>query len=274
MQKDLHVAFVGTGTMGGALARGLSVSQNCNPRTIALFDTNRKTAEDVQWKIGELSKVFSTGNEACAHANVVVICVKPNLVLPVLSELSESLAHEPLVISIAAGITVAKLVSAYGKDTAPVVRAMPNTPCLIGEGATAFSRATSVTDEQANLVKSIFSAVGSAVEVEEKLMDAVTGLSGSGPAYVYLFIESLIDAGVNAGLPRVTARALAVQTVLGSALLMSDSTQHPAQLKDDVTTPGGTTIAALTALERTGFRASVLAAVTAARDRSKELSQI
>ena len=274
MHTNFDIAFIGTGTMGGALARGLAVSENCKPHTIALFDTNNKSAEDVQWKIGGLSKVYSTAKDACAQANVVVLCVKPNLVLPVLSELSESLSHEPLVISIAAGITLGKLLTSYGIDTAPVVRAMPNTPCLIGMGATAISRAPSVTNLQADLVKSIFSAVGSVVEVEERLMDAVTGLSGSGPAYVYLFIESLIDAGVNAGLPRVTARALAVQTVLGSAQLMSDSTQHPAQLKDDVTTPGGTTIAALAALERTGFRASVISAVTAARDRSKELSQL
>ena len=149
---------------------------------------------------------------------------------------------------------------------------MPNTPCLVGKGATALSRGTHATEEHLHLAQSLFAAVGLSVEVPETLLDAVTGLSGSGPAYVYLMIEALADGGVKEGLTRDTARLLAAQTVLGAAQMVLSSDQHPAQLKDNVTTPGGTTIAALHVLERAGIRTALIDAIQAAAERSRELS--
>ena len=175
-----------------------------------------------------------------------------------------------LLISVAAGVRLAALQAETGIELA-VIRAMPNTPCLIGKGAVAYARGAAVTDEQAALAESIFAAVGEVYAVPEALIDAVNGLSGSGPAYVYLVIEALADGGVLMGLPRALAAALATQTVLGAAEMVRETGRHPAELREAVASPGGTTMAALEVLEQAGVRAAMMAAVRAATERAREL---
>lgn len=197
--------------------------------------------------------------------------MKPQMLPAVLSELGPTLG-QALVISIVAGVMIRTIEEQTG-DATRVVRAMPNTPALVREGMTALAPGVGVSNEDIRLVRTMFEAVGRVVLVEERMMDAVTGLSGSGPAYIFQAIEALADGGVMMGLPRQTAELLAAQTVLGSARLVLESGVHPAQLKDRVTSPGGTTIAGLHQLEQGGFRAALMAAVEAATMRSKELGR-
>ena len=206
---------------------------------------------------------------ACA---VVVLAVKPQQVQDVLKEIRPHVGPGHLVVSIAAGVPIPRLLDGLGDDRR-VVRVMPNTPCLVGESASAFAVGGAATDADAALVQQMLETVGLAVRVPEKLLDAVTGLSGSGPAYVYQFIEALSDGGVRMGLPRDLATRLAAQTVLGAARMVLETGQHPGVLKDAVTSPGGTTIAGLHELERGGMRAAVMNAVQSATQRSIQLGQ-
>jgi len=257
--------------MGGALARGLIKTDALEDGAITLFDVRTEAAESLAEELSPNATVASSAIEAVRDATVILIAVKPYTVTSLLAEIQSVLTPNHLVISIAAGITLDKLQTAAGAGV-PVIRVMPNTPSLIGEGATAISPGASVTDDHTALAVAYFSAVGKAIVVEERLLDAVTGLSGSGPAYVYLMIEAMADGGVKAGLPRDTARLLAAQTVFGASKMVLSTTDHPAQLKDRVTTPGGTTIAGLAVLESKGFRSAIIEAIDAAAKRSKELS--
>ncbi len=204
-------------------------------------------------------------------ADVVFLAVKPQNVRHVAPGVCESFDASKLLVSICAGVTMQSLESLF--RTTRVVRVMPNTPCLVGAGASAFCCATGTTDEDAELVRQLLAAVGEVVQLDEKHMDAVTGLSGSGPAFVYQVIEALADAGVRMGLTRDVAQRLATQTVLGAATLVRDTGEHPAVLKDRVASPGGTTIAGLTALEAAGLRGALMEAVAAATQRSAELGR-
>jgi pyrroline-5-carboxylate reductase len=209
-----------------------------------------------------------------AQVDVVLLATKPHDVPAVLAEIAASgtSREDLLVISVAAGLTVATLEQAVG-TAARLIRAMPNTPALIGKGAAAFTRGTHATDADAATAAELLGAVGLVIEVRESLMDAVTGLSGSGPAYVYVLIEALADGGVQNGLPREQARDLAVQTVLGAAAMVQSTGTHPAVLKDMVSSPGGTTIAGIHALEQGGLRAAFMDAIIAATERSRELGR-
>jgi pyrroline-5-carboxylate reductase len=210
---------------------------------------------------------------ALAECGLILLCTKPNDALAALRTAAAASAGQPLlVISIAAGITLAKLEEAAAKHVR-VIRAMPNTPALVGKGAAGYCLGARATAEDAASARKLLEAVGLAVEVPERLMDAVTGLSGSGPAYVYLIIEALADGGVCAGLPRADAILLAAQTVLGAATMVLETGKHPAELKDMVTSPGGTTIAGLATLERRGLRSAMIEAVGAATRRSSELGK-
>jgi pyrroline-5-carboxylate reductase len=204
-------------------------------------------------------------------AAVIVLAVKPQVLTSALQPLREGIGPSQMVLSIAAGVSTARIEECFAKDI-PVVRVMPNTPALVGAAASAICLGRFANQTHRAQAHRIFDAVGLAVDVEEKLLDAVTGLSGSGPAYVYVFIEALSDAGVRAGLPRDVATRLAAQTVLGSARMVLETGTHPGVLKDMVTSPGGTTIAGLHALEQNAFRGAVIDAVQAATQRSKELS--
>ena len=271
MLQDKRLAILGAGMMGSALAQGLTRAGAMPAAHVVLFDSQAAKAHAVADELGEGATAAASAADAIDGADIVLLAVKPPIVADVLSLIAPRLSPNQLIISIAAGVRLARM-EALVPPNVPVVRTMPNTPCLVGEGATALCRGTHATDIHMDIARALFASVGLSVEVEERLMDAVTGLSGSGPAYVYLMIEAMADGGVRAGLTRPTARLLAAQTVLGAAKMVLTSEDHPAQLRDNVTTPGGTTIAALAVLERAGLRAALMDAIEAAADRSKELS--
>lgn len=222
---------------------------------------------------GEVPSAVSAADnlELVRRSDVVILAVKPQAMPAVLAEIRGATTPDKLFVSIAAGIPLERLTTGLG--TTRVVRVMPNTPCLVGCGAAGYALAAGATEIDAALVGQLFGAVGLAIRVDEQLLDAVTGLSGSGPAFVYTMIEALSDGGVQMGLPREAALALAAQTVRGAAEMVLSTTEHPAMLRDRVTSPGGTTIAGLEALERHGVRASLMAAVRAATERSRELGR-
>ncbi|MGB0909759.1 MAG: pyrroline-5-carboxylate reductase, partial [Nitrospirales bacterium] len=211
-----------------------------------------------------------SNEEAVKWATTVIIAVKPQVLPQVLKKIKKVMKKGHLVISVAAGVPILKIVACLPSNTS-VIRAMPNTPAMVLQGATALAAGEDATQEQLVIATEIFEASGQVVVVEEKLMDAVTGLSGSGPAYVYVMIEALADGGVRMGLPRQVAHTLATQTVLGTAQMVLASGEHPGTLKDRVASPGGTTIAGLHELEQGGIRATLMNAVEAATRRSEEL---
>ena len=265
------IAFIGGGQMAEALIGGLLAGRLCPAESIWVTDPVAARGDHLKSQFGV--RVGSANREATAWANVVVLAVKPQTLPAVLSEVGPALAQsQSLVVSIVAGVTIKTIAEQMG-GAMRVVRAMPNTPALVREGMTALALGSGVSEEDSRLARTVFEAVGRVVLVEERLMDAVTGLSGSGPAYVFLAIEALADGGVQMGLPRQTAELLAAQTVLGAAQLVLESGVHPAQLKDRVASPGGTTIAGLYQLEQGSFRATLMAAVEAATMRSKELGR-
>jgi pyrroline-5-carboxylate reductase len=270
MVASKRLGFIGGGNMGEALIKGLLQSGR--------FDANRIRVSDIsQARLNHLRDTYqvsiSADNEELAEASdVIVLAVKPQHVGDVLAETHASFGHLPLLISIAAGVPIASLEQKLAKPV-PVVRVMPNAPALVLAGVSAIAGGTHTTPEHLAAAKELFEAVGVVVEVDETHMDAVTGLSGSGPAYVFLFVEALIDAGVLMGLSRPVARELAVQTTLGAAKLLSESGEHPGTLKDQITSPGGTTIHGLTILESAGMRGMLMDAVEAATRRSEELGR-
>ncbi|HLJ53826.1 MAG TPA: pyrroline-5-carboxylate reductase [Chthonomonadaceae bacterium] len=273
MIDDKTICVIGAGAMGGALCRGLVSAGAAAAESIYVSDAHAAHVEALRATLG--IKVAATNIEAARRADILVLAVKPYNVDLVLREIAGELAREggaslPLLVSIAAGYPLAKL-EAHCAGPVPVIRAMPNTPAQVGKGACAFCRGAHAGDAHAAQAMAIFNSVGTAVEVPESMMDAVTALSGSGPAYIYLMIEALIDGGVKAGLPRDTAHQLAAQTVLGAAQMVIETGMHPAQLRDMVTTPAGTTIEAIAALEHSGLRAALIDAVGRAAARSREL---
>ena len=255
--------------MAEAMIGGLLLGQVCSAESIWATDPVAGRRDRLKSQFG--IQVGSVNSEAVTWADVIVLAVKPQILPAVLREIGLLLGHA-LVVSIVAGVTIRTIAEQMGGGMR-VVRAMPNTPALVREGMTALAIGAEVSEEDVHLARTIFEAVGLVVAVEERLMDAVTGLSGSGPAYVFQAIEALADGGVMMGLPRQTAELLAAQTVLGAARLVLESGVHPAQLKDRVASPGGTTIAGLHQLEQGGFRAALMAAVEAATTRSKDLGR-
>ncbi len=271
--RDKRIGIIGAGAMGGALCRGLIHANAAPANRILVSDPHIAHIQDLHQTLGV--KVAESNLQVAKYTDVILLAVKPYMVAGVLDEISEGLKREggkppPLLISIAAGVHIAKL-EAHLKEPLPVVRAMPNTPAQVGLGACAYCRGTHANDTHMAMAAEIFRAVGIAVEVHESLMDAVTAVSGSGPAYVYLMIEAMVDGGVKVGLPRDIALKLASQTVLGAAQMVIETGMHPAQLRDMVTTPAGTTIAAIAGLEHSGLRAALIDAVERAAARSREL---
>jgi pyrroline-5-carboxylate reductase len=266
--KALRLAVLGTGKMASALVRGWLATGSLLPDHIRLY--NRTTERALTWADEWQTRVAETPAGAVWDADVVLVSVKPWAVAEVLEAAHGALPANALIVSVAAGVRINALEQAVGEGV-PVVRVMPNTPALVGAGASAFCRGTHATNEHAEIAGSLFRAVGSVVEVTEDQIDAVIGVSGSGVAYLYLVIEALTDGGVRAGLGRDVARTLAAQTALGAAMMVLETGEHPAVLKDAVTTPGGTTIAALQVLEEAGLRGTLMKAVLAARDRAREL---
>lgn len=264
------IGFIGTGQMARALAGGLvRGGLTCAERLVAFDPAEAARAEFAAQVAG--ARLLADNRAVLAAADVVVLAVKPQKAAVVMDEVRSGCGPDKLLVSILAGTPLARLVAGLG--TPRVVRVMPNTPCLVGAGAAGYALGPGATRQDAELVSELLGAVGIALEVDESLLDAVTGLSGSGPAFVYMIIEALSDGGVRAGLPRSAATQLAAQTVLGAARMVLASGEHPAVLKDRVASPGGTTIAGLQVLEERGLRAALLAAVEAAARRSGELSQ-
>ncbi len=253
--------------MASAIIQGMLRSEVCNAEDIIASCPETPILQSL--RDATSVRVTTSNEEAAGAAPVVILCVKPQEAATAIRQAGESL-NGKLLISIAAGITVATL--AKLAPECRIIRAMPNTPALIGRAATAFSCAENTTHADKDCAEAIFASVGIVSCVQEKLIDAVTGLSGSGPAYIFLVIEALTDGGVSCGLPTNLARQLAIQTVLGAAELAKETGEHPAILREMVTSPGGTTAAALGELEQHGVRAAFIQAVRAADRRSKELS--
>lgn len=264
------IGFIGAGRMATALARGFIDAQIVGPERIVACDVSETAARAFVESTG--ARLVDDAASVCQTADIVVLAVKPQQMDAVLQTLAGHIREDQLVISIAAGIPIARYVRHLG-ERVRLVRVMPNTPCLVGASASAFAVGGAATDQDAAIVERLLQSVGIALRVPEHLMDAVTGLSGSGPAYVYVFIEALADAGVRVGLPRDVAQRLAAQTVFGAAKMVLHTGQHPAVLKDAVASPGGTTIAGLHALERRAFRSTAYEAVWAATERSAELGR-
>ena len=265
----LKVGLIGGGAMGGALAAGLVKGGRIPQDALLVSDVNVQRLQHLEENLGV--RTLQDNKLLVERVDIVILAVKPDVVVPVLQEAGSFLRPEQTVISIAAGVPL-RLVEKNVPQGVPVIRVMPNTPCLVGAGASAYALGSSAGPRDAVRVEAIFASVGRVVPVKEALLDAVTGLSGSGPAYVYLVVEALADGGVRMGLPREVALVLAAQTVLGAAKMVLETGEHPAQLKDRVTTPGGTTAAGLFVLEDRGLRAALIEAVKAAAARSRELS--
>ncbi len=270
MNPSLNITFIGAGCMASALIRGLITRGGIEPKRITASDVSQERLALIARDFGIRTETDNV--RAAAGADVIVLAVKPQVMDGVLCGLAGALDAGKLVISIAAGIPT-QFISERLPQGPRIIRVMPNTPALIGEGAACLAAGPSASKDDMALALEVFRSVGTASEVGEHLMDAVTGLSGSGPAYVFLIIEALADAGVKAGLPRKTAQELAVQTLIGSARMVQETGLHPAQLKDQVTSPGGTTIAGMQALEAGGVRAALYDAVDKAAARSRELGR-
>jgi len=264
------IGFIGAGQMARALAAGFVRSGLVAPARICAADPVEAAGQAFLEAVPG-AKVVANNASLAKSADVIVLATKPQQIAAALADLRAD-APSKLVISIAAGVRLEKLAAAL--PGARLVRVMPNTPCLVGQSASGYCRGTGATDEDMQLVANLLSAVGIAFEVEESLLDAVTGLSGSGPAFAYVMIEALADGGVRVGLKREVALALAAQTLLGAAQMVLQTGEHPAVLKDRVASPGGTTIAGLEALEAGGLRGTLMAAVEAATRRSIELGQV
>ena len=269
--SGLRLAILGAGNMGEALVSGLLRAKAVLPTQLVITDPRKDRLELIGKQLG-IEAIVSNA-QAVANADIVLFAVKPQILDRVAAEIAKPLSSGALVVSIAAGVPISAI-SAQLRPGTRVVRVMPNTCVVVGAGATGIAARPDATDDDVAKVRAIFEAVGTVVQVEENLMDAVTALSGSGPAYVMLIIEALSDAGVRVGLPRYQAQALAAQTVLGSAKLLIETGAHPGVLKDQVTSPGGTAIAGLHTLEEGGLRTTLINAVVAATARSRELGEI
>jgi pyrroline-5-carboxylate reductase len=256
--------------MASALAKGWVESGWLKAEFITGTDVLPAAREEFGKHTG--CKTLGSVAEVVHQSEVLVLAVKPQQMGGVLDEMRKLIEDQHLIVSIAAGVTIATISQALGGNRR-LIRVMPNTPALVGAGASAFALGGTATSEDAQLVEQMLSTVGLAVQVPEGLLDAVTGLSGSGPAYVYQIIEALSDGGVRVGLPRDIATRLAAQTVLGAARMVLETGEHPGALKDAVTSPGGTTIAGLHAMEAGGVRGHLINAVVAATERSRELGR-
>lgn len=264
----MTIGIIGCGKMGSALTLGALKAGVFKDHEVIAVDNKPHAIE----ALGPDVSPAESMDDALSRSDALLLCVKPYQINDLLARLAElsSKPDETLAISIAAGVTIPAMEES-SQNKARIIRCMPNTPSLVGEGASAFSLGATATESDAELVKSLLGSVGLAYEVPERLLDSVTGVSGSGPAFVYTFIEALADGGLLEGLPRDKALALATQTVLGAAKMVAEDNEHPALLRDRVTSPGGTTITGLAALEKGNFRSTVIGAVQATAAKAREL---
>jgi pyrroline-5-carboxylate reductase len=267
---EQRIGLIGAGQMATALARGILKAGLTRPEMVLASDVDEPARRRFAETTG--ADVTADNLQVAAQSEVIILAIKPQQVAQVAAGLKQKIPADRLIVSIVAGLRLATLAELFGADLR-IVRVMPNTPCLVGQGASAYSLGPQATAADAALVGQLLGAVGAAWQVEEKLLDAVTGLAGSGPAFVYTMIEALSDGGVRMGLPRPLATEMAARTVRGAAEMVLTTGDHPAVLKDRVASPAGTTIAGLQALESGGLRAALMAAVETATRRSIELGQ-
>jgi len=265
----LRIGFIGAGNMAEALMKGIVKAKVTSAQQIILSDINQNRLQNLEKRYG--ARIAKDNSDLIDQCDTVVLAVKPQIMKNILQEISPAVKRDKLFISIAAGIQLAFLKTYLGEETR-VIRVMPNTPALVLQGMTAIC-SDGVVEDDIKRAEQIFSAVGQIVVIKESLIDAVTGLSGSGPAYIAIAIEALTDGGVLMGLPRQIAQGLAIQTVLGTAQLLKSSQDQPIHIKNMVSSPGGTTIHGIHALEKGGLRASLIEAVRAATVRSQELGK-
>ncbi len=267
--KTKRLGFLGAGTMSGALVKGL-LHAGVTPERIAVSDVKTERLDELRARHG--IRGTSDNRALVRECDVIVLAVKPQVIDAILSEIAPDVTGEKLIVSVAAGVPLDAL-EAQLPASSRVVRAMPNTPVTVQAGATAIASGTHARADDMRIARELFEAVGRAVVLDQSLLDAVTGLSGSGPGYVMVIIDALADGGVKMGIPRDTALLLAAQTVFGAASLVLQSGEHPGRLKDMVASPGGTTIAGLHALERGCLRATLIDAVEAAAKRAADLGR-
>ncbi len=267
----MKIGFIGGGQMGEALIKGLLKAGLYTAKDLIVAESapGRREYLETTYNV-ETSETVTTVWQSC---KTVLLAVKPQGMQQVITASSGEIKEDHLIITIAAGLPIAFYERLLGQKRFKIIRVMPNTPALVLEGASAICGNAQVSDDDLQKAMAIFNAVGNSVILEEHFLDAVTGLSGSGPAYVFTFIDALIDAGLKIGLPRHVAQTLVVQTLLGSAKLLQETNEHPAMLRSKVTSPGGTSIAGLQVLEKAGFRGIIMEAVEAATNRSTELGK-
>ena len=272
MLNGKRICFIGTGNMGEALVSGLIQSQASQPEHIICTDVREDKLATIREKYGV--KTTTNNPEAIETSEIIIYAVKPQILAAVLHETADSLNMDKLVISIAAGVPLAAMEACINKDLR-LIRVMPNIAAFVKASATAIAAGQHTLDGDIEMAKAVFDSVGESVFIDENiLMDAITGLSGSGPAYIFMIIDAMADAGVKMGLARQDALFLSTQTVMGSAKLLMETQEHPGQAKDRVTSPGGTAIAGIHTLEKGGLRTTLINAVEAATQRSKELGQM
>ena len=272
MLRDKHIGIIGTGNMGEALISGLIGSASSKPKNIICTDVRETILDAIREKYG----VQTTTNnlDAVADSDIVIYAIKPQIMAAVLNETAKKLDMSKLIISIAAGVPMEAIESCLNKKLR-LIRVMPNIAAAVKEAATAIAAGKNASEDDIKLAMTIFNSIGKTVFIPENyLMDAITGLSGSGPAYIFLIVEAMADAGVKVGLSRQEALFLSAQTVLGAAKMLMETQEHPGQLRDRVTSPGGTAIAGLATLESGGLRTTLINAVEVATNRSKELGQM
>ena len=263
----MNLGIIGCGKMGSALVKGAIKENAIDGQKVMVIDLVPELAQKLSNDIG--ATVAKTNDDLIKNADAILLCVKPQDMISLTDSFNKERSSK-LFISIAAGIKIDDLEKSLKNDDR-VIRVMPNTPAMIGQGASAQSKGKNATESDTEFVSKILNAVGISIEVPEKQLDAVTGLSGSGPAYIYTVIEALADGGVLVGLPKEKALTLAAKTVIGAAEMVMKSDEHPAKLRDQVASPGGTTIAGLAALESGKLRSTLIEAVKAATQRSEEL---
>jgi pyrroline-5-carboxylate reductase len=272
MLENKRIGFIGAGNMGEALMKGLLKSKIVNPEQIVASDKTKERLAYITKNYGV--KVFTDNSEVVRGSDIIILAVKSSDIKDVIKEIAGDISKDKLLITIAAGVSMDFLRENLPHPVPPIIRAMPNTPSLVLEGAIGVYLSQNISNGDKDIAIQIFETVGKVILIEkEEWLDAVTGLSGSGPAYMFLIMEALSDAGVKVGLPRNVSNLLAIQTMLGSAKLALESKKHFGELKDMVTSPGGTTIAGIHALEDGGLRGALMDAVEAATKRSEELGK-
>ena len=266
----MKIGFIGTGNMGSSIIKGILSSKFEKNENINIFDLDKEKVNNLVKEYGV--NAVNSEKELAKNCDIIVLSVKPHIIPVVLKNLSENVKKDTIILTIAAGISISVIENALGEDK-KVVRTMPNTPAQVLSGMTAITFNKNIENSEKEIIFKLLNSFGKSVEIEEKLMHAYTGISGSLPAYVYMFMEALADGGVLCGMPRNKAYEIVAQTVAGSAKMLLETGKHPGQLKDEVCSPAGTTIEAVRVLENGNFRGNVIEAVAACTEKSKEMAR-